>query len=75
MTDVINIAPPKFPAYYYMKTLLGGGDTNKRTIYRGSDHAPVCIFNDSMRDWTAEHERVLNICLNALLADAAKGDQ
>jgi hypothetical protein len=62
--------PTKMPAYYVMSTLLAGGDTNRRTIYRGSDNEPVCVFNQRMRDWTVGDERLLNICLSALLADA-----
>ena len=60
------------PSYYVMKTLIGGGDTNRRTIYKGSDHEPVCQFNLHLKPWTAEDERLLNICLKALVDDAEK---
>jgi hypothetical protein len=64
----------KIPAYYVSQTLLSGGDVNRRTIYkRGKpprefkDERIVCVFNQHMRDWTAENEHELNICLKALL--------
>jgi hypothetical protein len=64
--------PNKFPSYYVTQTLLGGGDVNRRTIYRSSDHEPICVFNQRMHDWTAEDDRLLNICLAALMSDAVE---
>lgn len=57
----------KTPAFFVTKTLLAGvPDTNRRTIYDATDK-PVCVFNQDMEQWTAEHERRLQIVLKALL--------
>lgn len=65
-----------FPAYYALKSLLGGNpDSNYRVIYRGSDHKVVCVFNREMRAWSAGDNHLLNVCLTALLADAAKSKE
>lgn len=56
----------EFPKYYVLKTLLGGGDVNRRTIYR-KDHTVVCTFNQEMKDWTPDKKKELDLCLKALI--------
>lgn len=56
-------------SYYASKTLVGGLDVNRRTIYFGSKYEEgreVAVFNRSMKDWTPRHAAELNACLKAL---------
>jgi hypothetical protein len=56
----------EFPKYYVLKTLLGGGDVNRRTIYR-KNHTEVCTFNQEMKDWSVDMAKELDVCLKALI--------
>jgi len=58
------------PHYIVTVTLLGGADINRRSIHRHHDHKLICVFNQWMDPWTAEHERLLKVCLDALNEDA-----
>lgn len=60
------------PRYGASRTLLGGyPDVNRRTIVDSwNEFETVAEFNPQMDVWTREHERVLNICLDALNEDA-----
>lgn len=60
------------PRYGVARTLLGGPpDVNRRSIFDSWNHCEtVAEFNPQMDRWTKEHERVLNICLEALNEDA-----
>lgn len=62
--------------YLVSKTLMGGPDVNRRTIYE-TDLDPngqpdfrteraVCIINQDMQQWTVDHERWLETILSGL---------
>ena len=69
--------------YYVSKTLIGGGDINRRTVIEadaGADGKPVfstekivCIINPHMADWTYDHMRWQDTIL-AALRERAKQD-
>lgn len=66
--------PASHPKYYYVqnqKTLLGGRDISRRTIYQdaGGCGIPICVFNQEMSHWNEERERQLNVVLKALEQD------
>lgn len=58
------------PKFYVSKTLLGGGDVNRRTVYRddGGCGVQICVFNQEMSDWNEDREKQLMATVKALEA-------
>lgn len=57
----------KIPAFYCMKTLMGGvPDINRRIIYADDTQIPVKIFNRDMKPWTLEMQAEVDRELKAL---------
>lgn len=55
------------PAFYYVKTLLGGvPDVNRRTIYADDTQIAVRTYNYEMKPWTPEMQKELEAELKAL---------
>lgn len=55
-------------AFYVCKTMLGGPDVNRRSIYRADYHSHVKTFNYEMKPWTPDMQAELNAELASLYA-------